>query len=204
MFNVKTFLRQAALALALASSSLVALAGPVSFHVDVDTSGRSGAAYLDLQFNSFPGASPVTATISNLTGMFGGVNEADQVVFNPDGSFTLANLPDLGSYLKLDLLLGGAFGFDILFSDDHSLDTGMDGSMLTVGLFDDIGAIGQDYGIVRFELAPGLGMLEPFADAEFAAVDPGTVADVPEPSDGVLMLTGLALLGLTLRRRSVR
>ena len=204
MLNVKTLLRQAALALALAGSSLAALAGPVSYHVNVDTSGRSGAAYLDLYFNAFPEASRVTATISNLTGMFGGVNEADQVVSNPDGSFTLANLPDLGSYLKLDLVLGGAFGFDILFSDDQSADTGTDGSTLTVGLFDDNGAIGQDYGIVRFELVPGLGMLEPIVDVGFAAVGPGPEADVPEPSDGLLMLTGLALLGLTLRHRSVR
>lgn len=202
MFNVNTFLRQAALALALAGSSLAALAGPLSYHVNVDTSGRTGPAYLDLQFNAFPQASRVTATISNFTGMFS-LNEADQVEAYPDGSFVLANLPDLGSYLKLDVFLGGAFGFDILFSDDHSADTGMDGSMLTVGLFDDNGAIGQDYGIVRFELVPEQGMLAPFVDGAFAAVGP-VAAEVPEPSDGVLMLTGLALLGLTLRRRSVR
>jgi hypothetical protein len=203
MFNLTTFLRQAALALALAGSSLVALAGPVSYHVTVDTTGRTGAGYLDLMFNAFPDASVVTATLSNLTGNIVSVDESDRVNHHRDGSFNLANLPDLGSYLKFGVGFGGVFGFDILFSDDHSADAGPDGSTFTVGLFDANGAIGDPFGIVRFDLVPGAGMMEPAVDAGFAAVGP-VMAAVPEPGNVMLMLTGLVLLGATLRRRMGR
>jgi len=199
MFNVKTFLRQAALALALASSSLAALAGPIGFHVNVDTNGRTGQGFLDLMFNT-SGTTPLTASISNFSGAFGSPVIAEQVVFNPDGSFVLANLPDFGSYLRFDVSLGGAFGFDILFSDDQSMDLGDGGSLLSVGLGDADGVLGDPFGIVQIELRQGLGLGTLYADAGFAEVSAVTAA-VPEPSDWLLMATGLALLGASLRRR---
>lgn len=199
MLNVKTFLRQAALALLLTTSSLAAMAGPLSFRVNVDTSGRSGVGALDLMFHTF-GSTPVSATLSNFSSAPGTATVAEQVTFNPDGSVVLANLPDFGSYLKFDLSLGGAFSFDILFSDDQSLDTGLDSSLLSIGLYDAIGVLGDPYGIVQFELTPGQGIGTPYVDAEFAQVSALTAA-VPEPSDWVLVATGLALLGASLRRR---
>lgn len=202
MFNVKTFLRQAALALALAGSSLAAMAGPLGFHVNVDTNGRQGAGYLDLMFNT-ASTTPVTAILSNFSGDFGAPSIAEQVTINPDGSIVLANLPDFGSYLKFDVELGGAFGFDILFSDDQSADTGVDGSLLSIGLGDAGGVLGDPFGIVQFELKPGQGIGTPFADVEFAQVSE-LAAAVPEPSDWLLMATGLALLGASLRRRHTR
>lgn len=200
MFNVKTFLRQAALALALAGSSLAAMAAPVSFHVNVDTSGRSGVGALDLMFQTF-GSTPVSATLSNFSSAPGAATMAEQVTFNPDGSIVLANLPDFGSYLKFDLNLGGVFGFDILFSDDQAMDVGAEDSMLSIGLYDAVGVLGDPFGIVRFELKPGQGIATPYADAEFAQVSALTAA-VPEPSDWLLVATGLALLGASLRRRA--
>lgn len=199
MFNVKTFLRQAALALALASSSLAALAGPIGFHVNVDTSGRSGPGFLDLMFNT-SGSTPLTATLSNFSGAFGSAGTVEQVSFNPDGSVVLANLPDFGSYLMFDLSLGGAFGFDILFSDDQALELGDGGSLLSIGLGDDAGVLGDPFGIVQIELKQGQGLGTLYADAEFAQVS-ALAAAVPEPSDWLLMATGLALLGASLRRR---
>ncbi|VXB19938.1 NF038129 family PEP-CTERM protein [Massilia sp. 9I] len=202
MFNAKTFLRHAVLALALAGSSLAAMAAPISYHVNVDTSGRSGAGALDLMFQTFS-STPVSATLSNFSGAFGAVSLAEQVGFNPDGSIVLANLPDFGSYLKFDLNLGAAFGFDILFSDDQSLDAGSDGSTLSIGLYDANGALGDPFGIVRFDLTPGQGIGTPYQDADFAQVSE-LAAAVPEPSDWLLMATGLALLGASLRRRAPR
>lgn len=202
MFNIKTFLRQAALALALATSSLAAMAGPIGFHVNVDTNGRSGTGFLDLGFNT-SGTTPLTAIISNFSGAFGAASIAEQVTFNPDGSIVLANLPDFGSYLKFDVSLGAAFGFDILFSDDQALDLGDGGSLLSIGLGDAIGVLGDPFGIVQIELKQGQGLGTVFADVEFAQVSE-LAAAVPEPSDWLLMATGLALLGASLRRRAPR
>ena len=206
MFNAKTFLRQAALALALAGSSLAALAGPLSFHVKVDTTGRADAGYLDLQLGALMDAAPVTVTISNFTGAFGNIDAQDGVSFNPNGSVTLANGPGIGSYLSYEVMFGGAFGFDLLFSDDYSGASGGDGSTLTVGLFDtgvtSYGSVdGIDGVIARFELTPGVG-IDAAADAGFATVG-ALQADVPEPTDWSLMATGLVLLGLTLQRRKL-
>lgn len=199
MFNAMRFLRQAVVALALAGSSLAALAAPISFHVDIDTTSLADGGFLDLQFNGLLPATPATATFSNFSGAFGATDFMDNVVLNLDGSFTLANGPDFGSYLSFNVGFGGLLGFDVLFNDDYSLDGGTDGSSLTVGLFNEAGAIGSDDGIIaRIDLIPGFG-----ADAQvtgqFATI--GAVdADVPEPSDWMLMATGLALLGFTLRR----
>ncbi len=202
MFNLKTFLRQAAVVLALAGSSLAALAGPVSYRVNVDTTALSGYGFLDLQFSSLLPATAATATLSNFTGGFGAIDMDDGVVYNGDGSLTLATTPDLGSYLSYNLAFGTVLGFDLLFSDDYSADTGTDGSLLTVGLF---GADGTVYGdaqgiIARFELEPRFGATTS-AESGFATIAP-LGADVPEPSDWMLMATGLALLGASLRRRS--
>lgn len=208
MFNVKTFLRQAALALALAGSSLAAFAGPVSFHVQVDTTTLAGNGYLDLGLSGLDSAAPLTVTLSNFTGAFNGIDFFDGVVaFNPDGTFTLANAPTIGAYLAFHAAFGGVLGFDVLFSDDYASATGTDGSTLSVGLFGSdftpYGAVGGIDGIVTsIALSPGAAIVADTA-LGLATVAP-LAADVPEPSDWVLMATGLALLGLATRRRTTR
>lgn len=204
MYNVKTFLRQAALALALAGSSLAAMAAPVSFHVNVNTTTLTGNGYLDLQFSALGTAPPASVTFSNFTGGIGGVDFFDgEVFFNTDGTFTLANLPGMGGLLSFEALFGGVLGFDLMFSDDYASATGTDGSTLTVGLLDDsFSPIGGAFGIARFELTPGVGVETSVNDA-YATIGP-VVAAVPEPSDWILMATGLALLGASMRRRSAK
>jgi hypothetical protein len=204
MFKVKILLRQAVLALSLAGSSLAAMAAPISFHVDVNTTTLGGNGYLDLQFGALMSAPATTITFSNFTGTVGAVDYAEgDVVFNRDGSFTLANLPGIGSLLSFNALFGGALGFDLAFSDDYSAETGSDGSVLTVGLLDAaFASFGGPDGIARFELIPGIGV-QTSVVGDFAAIGP-VAAAVPEPANWLLMATGLALLGLTLRRRAAR
>lgn len=200
MFNVKTFLCQAAAALVLAGSSLAAIAGPIGFQVKLDTSSAAlpSSGFVDLQFASLLPATPVTVTFSNFTGAFGAVDYVDgDVVFNPDGSVSLSNVPAVGSLLSFAAGFGGMLGFDVLFSDSLAGDTGTDGATLTIGLLDvDFAPLVDPEGVARFDLQPGVGLVAT-SNADYVTV-------IPEPSDWMLMLTGLALLGLTLRRRSAR
>jgi hypothetical protein len=197
-------LRHAVLALALAGSSLAAMAAPISFHVDVNTTAQSGNGYLDLQFGALTSAPATTVTFSNFSAAVGAVDYLEgDVVINADGSFTLANLPGLGSLLSFNALFGGALGFDLAFSDDYSTEMGSDGSTLTIGLLDaGFAPIGAADGIARFELLPGVGV-QTSVVGDFAVIGPVATA-VPEPADWLLMATGLVLLGLTLRRRAAR
>jgi hypothetical protein len=197
MFNVKTLLRQAVLAVALAGSSLVAIAVPVSFHVDLNTTTLAGNGYFDLQFGALASVPGTTVTFSNFTGAVGPAAYFDgSVVFNADGSFTLANFPDMGGLLGFSALFGGRLGFDLAFSDDYSTETGTDGSTLSVALLDaDYAPIGDPYGIAVFELIPGIGV-QTSVVGNYAQISPVATA-VPEPADWLLMATGLALLGLT-------
>ena len=202
MFKVKNLLRHAVLALALVGSPFAAIAAPVSFHVDLNTSTLSGPGYIDLQFGALTSAPLTTVTFSNFMGAFGAVDFSDgDVVVNADGSYTLGNLPDIGSLLSFNALFGAHLGFDLAFSDDHASATGTDGSTLTIALLDSaFTAIGGAYGVAQFDLTPGSGV-NSSVNASFASIGP-VVNAVPEPSDLVMMLTGLALLGFTLRRRA--
>ena len=126
---------------------------------------------IDMMFNG-GSSTPVTATLRNFSGAFGSVLMAEQVGFNGDGSVDLANLPDLGAYLQYEVSLGGAFGFDIFFSDDLATDGAEGGSWFSVGLYDALGVLGDEFGIVSFELKPGEGIAAPYADEGFARRQP--------------------------------
>ena len=64
MFNIKTLLRQALLALALCGASLAAHADvlPASFRVTLNTAGLAGGGFLDMTFNGFGGSAGAVAT----------------------------------------------------------------------------------------------------------------------------------------------
>lgn len=205
MFNVNKLFRHAVLALALLGSSLAALAAPVSYHVDLDTTTLNNTSgFIDLQFGAFTSAPQTNATFSNFSGAFNGVDYSDGgVLFNDDGSFTLSNLPGASSTLSFNASFGGKFGFDLLFSDDQaSAAPGLDGSTLSIALLNEgFDPIGGTSGVLSFDLTPGFGASATVLNADFAAFGPVAVNDVPEPSDWMTMFTGLALLGFTLRRR---
>ncbi len=185
MFNTKALFARALLALTLALGAIPAFAGPL-YKVAVDTSSFSTARFLDLQFNGLGSAGPATAYVSNLSGAFTGFTPEGDVAGDIAGGFTIGNSGGFNAVL-LDLTPGGLFQFDVRFD---GADLG-DGTTFSVGLLDEafenlLGAL------VRIELMPGA---PDVVDAP-AGVD---VAAVPEPSDWMLLATGLFLLGVTRR-----
>jgi hypothetical protein len=194
MINAKTFLRQCLLAVALTGTALAAVAGPTNFHVDLNTAGVANAQYIDFLFTKVGGAAPATVTVSNFTGGFGAVDYLEGAVTpNGNGSITIGNGPDFLNLLEFAPAFGGTFGFDLAFSTEFLGSNSTDGSTFSVSLVD--ATFAPLSGFVQFDLSSANGIV---------VNDPGTFATitaVPEPSDMLLMMTGLGLVGFTVRRR---
>lgn len=195
MINAKTFLRQCLLAVALVGTSLGALAGPTNFHVDLNTNGLANAQFIDLFFAKADLAPPATATVSNFTGAFGAVDYFEgAVTFNGDGSVTIGNDP-FSNLVDFNAVFGGTFGFDISFSSDFLNGSSTDGSTFSVSVLDAGLNPLTGAALARFDLYGSAGIARS-ANEQFA-----TVTAVPEPSDMLMMLTGLGLVAFTVRRR---
>ena len=185
MFTTKALFTRALLALTLLLGALPAFAGP-TYKVAVDTASFSTARYLDLQFIGLGSAGPATAYVSNLSGAFTGFTPEGNVDGDLSSGFIFDNGGGFNAVL-FDLTPGGLFQFDVRFDGS---DFG-DGTTFSVGLLDE--ALENLLGaFVRIELMPGA---PDVVDAP-AGVD---VAAVPEPSDWMLLATGLFLLGVTRR-----
>lgn len=198
MINTKTLIRQCLLALALAGSALGALAGPINFHVDLDTTSLSGASgMIDLYFSKVGLAGPVIATVSNVTGLTGALTTYGDASIDGAGRLVIANGADFENYGDIGATFGGKFGFDVAFSGNFMNESGSDGSTLYVSLLDNgfASLTGDVFGVAQFDVVPGVGILTNGV-APIAAI-----TAVPEPSDALLMMTGLGLAGFMLRRR---
>jgi hypothetical protein len=204
MFNIQTLLRQAMLALVLCGASLAAHADviPSSFRVTLNSAGVPDAAFLDMSFASFGGAAEATATVSNLQGAFGEVDSStDGVAFLPGDVYTISNQGT--NYLTFDITPGGSFSFDVAFGGAFLTEAGDFTSFFSAALLD-IGymPLGGEFGDAIFSVtqlsATGAAAIS-FETSEIGAVAPAT--EVPEPSELLLMLTGLALVGAMARRR---
>lgn len=203
MFNIHTLLRQAMLALVLCGASIAAHAGviPASYRVTINTAGLAGASFLDMNFNGVEGSAQALATVSNLSAGFGDVVETvGDVVAQPGGGFTLSNAGF--SYLTHTISAGAQLSFDVAFSGDFLTEMGGFTSVFSAALLDgDLMPLGNVTGDVIFSImqlsasgAAAVGV-ETFGLAEVS------VNAVPEPSELLLMLTGLALMGAMVRRR---
>ena len=203
MFNFSTQLRHAVLGLALAAASLCAHADviPGFYHVTLNTGAAAGSGgYLDFQFTG-AGTTTALATISNLQGAVTGIDasmDKGTVTGLGPGSFSMVND---GAYLSHFVDLGGIFSFDVAFSGDLLNTIGLEASSFTVAAYGaDLAGIGDLAYALQIELFQPNGV-DPLnmvvsADAALAAV-----TAVPEPSELLLVLTGLALIGWTAGRR---
>ena len=198
MFDIKKIITKALLAVTFAIGASAAWAGP-TFHVDVDTSqfaDKSGAFFLS--FNGKQNATSAVAKLSNFTGNFGNeLLRAGDVSGNLPGALSFRNSQPENSLLQF-AELGGMFGFDITFSGAFETIPNKFGALFGVALLDL--EVGGYHGVQGNLL-------------EFALMPPGVVTfdnptgivtvvrvQVPEPSDLLLVMTGLGLVAFVRRR----
>lgn len=197
-------LRRAVLAAVLAASSSLALADPLGYHVEIDTSAFSGAGFLDFAFiagnSPAPGAS---ATLSNFSGAFGALESLEgNVSGSLPGTLTFGNTGAYNDWFH-NVTLGGKFAFNIVFGGDFLTTAGNAGTTFGVGLLD---ASGMSYlgnvngNLLQFELTPVYGGAPAsIAGSTYASI--ASISAVPEASEWMMLTGGLALIGLALRRR---
>ena len=197
-------LRRAVLAALLAGSSSLALADPLSYHVEIDTSAYSGAGFLDFAFiagnSPAPGAS---AILSNFSGAFGALETQEGSVSGSlPGTLTFGNSGAYNDWFH-NVTLGGKFAFNIVFGGDFLTTAGNAGTTFGVGLLDasGMGYLGNVNGnLLQFELTPlNGGLPASIAGSTYASI--AAISAVPEASEWMMLTGGLALIGFALRRR---
>lgn len=197
-------LRRAVLAALLAGSSSLALADPLGYHVEIDTSAFSGAGFLDFAFiagnSRAPGAS---ATLSNFSGAFGALESQEgNVSGSVPGSLTFGNSGAYNDWFH-NVTLGGKFAFNIVFGGEFLNTAGNAGTTFGVGLLDASGTayLGNVNGnLLQFELTPLTGGV-PASIAGSTYANIASISAVPEASEWLMLTGGLALIGFALRRR---
>lgn len=196
--------RRAVLAAVLAASSSLALAGPVAYHVEIDTSQFSGTGFLDFAFiagnSPAPGAS---AVLSNFSGAFGALaSQEGNVSGSLPGTLTFGNSGAYNDWFH-NVTLGGKFGFNIVFGGDFLNTAGNVGTTFGVGLLDATATsyLGNANGnLLQFELTPlNGGLPASIAGSTYASI--ASISAVPEASEWMMLTGGLALIGFALRRR---
>jgi hypothetical protein len=194
MFNVQKYLRHVVLALGLATASLTAGATVLpTYHIGAADTATKDIASIDLVFSSINGAAPVTAYLSHFTGT--PLVELDRLgdVSDKDGVYSIRNA---GSYNDLYLEVDGPFGFNLNFSEgflgfNNAENNNGLFSIVLYNAFGDI--VGNPGGELKFSLTnTGVNLA---SNSSLLTLTP-----VPEPTDWVLMLTGLVFVVAMTRR----
>lgn len=200
MLNIKNTFRQALLALVLGAATLAAHATVLpTYHVTIDTTTLDSSGFLDMNFASFGGSAGATATVTAMQGAFGAIDLSEGAVTElPGVGFSIGD--DLGwNYLSHAVTFGGLFSFDLAFSGNFLTVPGIQTSVFSVALLDlDFNPIGNQEGVAMFYVTQ-LSDQGP-ASVAYSSDGMASVSVVPEPSQLLLMLGGLALLGYARRR----
>ena len=197
-------LRRAVLAALLAGSSSLALADPLAYRVEIDTSQFSGAGFLDFAFIAGNSPAPsASAVLSNFSGAFGALaSQEGNVSGSVPGTLTFGNGGAYNDWFH-NVTLGGKFGFNVVFGGDFLNTAGNAGTTFGVGLLDYTGMayLGNANGnLLQFELTPlNGGLPASIAGSTYASI--ASISAVPEASEWMMLTGGLALIGFALRRR---
>jgi hypothetical protein len=193
MFNIQKHLRHVVLALGLAAASLTAGATVLpTYHIGVADTNVADIAYIDFVFGSIDGAAPVTASLSHFAGI--PLSELDRqgAVSGTSGKFVIGNA---GAYNDLFLAVSGPFAFNLNFSEgflDFASTFGSN-SVFSIALYDsDANVIGDPNGALNFSLS-NTGVVVT-STSSLLSLTEVTAAAVPEPTDWMLMLTGLVFV----------
>ena len=204
MFNLKNFLSQCLVGLALLANN-AAHAAP-TYHVSIDTSGFTGQGLMDFTFLANAGATPATAVLNHFSGAFGAAfdRSADAAGSIP-GGVVLGN-QNGGNYVTQFVNLGGLFSFDVHFDGDFAVTENVDESQFDATLYnaDLSGYIGGAGSFAEFVLVPEINGNpgKVLASSPTGVAHVAQVAEVPEPSSPMLTLTALAMLGFMRGKRS--
>ena len=194
MFNIKTLFLRALLALSIAIGAPAAIAGPI-YNVSLDTRSLAGTTgLLDLVFLGRETPNPTFARLSNFSGDFFGdaILEGDAAGDVVNGA-VLGNRDGFNAFDQA-VRFGGLISFDVSFETEYELI----GTTLSVALLD------MDYNYLGAEAF--LATIDVMANtpATIAILAPNlvSVAEVPEPGDWLLVVSGLLLIGFTRRMQA--
>ena len=202
MLNFIALARKALLAAALAFIGGGAMAFP-AYQVTIHTQAYSGeSGMMNFSFDGNADAPMGIATLWNLSGAFGPESDRSGFVLGDVASGLTFTSGAASTYLTQSVILGEDFVFNIIFTGLIEFMNSPSGLNFAVALYDtDLKEL-LDIP-VQFDLIPAFNG-DPASLLVTANPDTATVieaaADVPEPSQLLLMLSALALAGVALRR----